>query len=80
MKTLIPFSLLCAALTGSLHAKGAGEADPAPTPAAALPTDAPKDRVQIAILLDTSNSMDGSTTTPASREMCAAPASLQVDP
>lgn len=55
MKTLIPFSLLCAALTCNLHAKGAGEADPAP----ALPTDAPKDRVQIAILLDTSNSMDG---------------------
>lgn len=52
MKTFIPISLLCAALTSPLHAKGAAEA-------AAMPTDAPQDKVQIAILLDTSNSMDG---------------------
>ncbi|WP_367875149.1 VWA domain-containing protein [Luteolibacter sp. Populi] len=54
-KSFIPFSLLCAALTATAHAKGApGEATPAP-----LPTDAPQDKVQIALLLDTSNSMDG---------------------
>lgn len=53
MKTFIPFSLLCAALTYSAQAKGAADGTPE------LPSDAPKDKVQIAILLDTSNSMDG---------------------
>ncbi len=53
MKTFIPFSLLSAALTYTAHAKGAADGTPE------LPSDAPKDKVQIAILLDTSNSMDG---------------------
>ena len=53
MKTFIPFSLLVAALGCTVHAKGAADGAPA------LPSDAPRDRVQIALLLDTSNSMDG---------------------
>ncbi|WP_035607551.1 vWA domain-containing protein [Haloferula sp. BvORR071] len=52
MKTFISLSLFCTALTGSVLAKGAVEGTP-------LPTDTPQDKVQIAILLDTSNSMDG---------------------
>ena len=53
MKTSIPFSLLFAALACSTAPAKEGAATPA------LPSDAPKDKVQIAILLDTSNSMDG---------------------
>lgn len=62
MKTKIPFQihiLSALALVSTVHAKG-GEATPAPAnPPANLPVDAPVNKVQIALLIDTSNSMDG---------------------